>query len=43
METRSIDKGFTWQYASFQYRHNYEEWDENMYYKLTTNHCIFCG
>jgi hypothetical protein len=30
METRSINRGFIWQSTSPQYRHNHEEWDEDL-------------
>jgi hypothetical protein len=30
MEIRSTNRGSAWQYASFEYHHNHEEWDENL-------------
>jgi hypothetical protein len=30
METKSIYRGSTWQFVSFQYHHNHEECDENL-------------
>ncbi len=30
METRSIHRGSVWQFVSPQYRHNHEEWDEDL-------------
>ncbi len=30
METRSINKGFAWQFASPWYCHNHEKWDEDL-------------
>lgn len=30
MEIRSTNRGSTWRYVLTQYRHNHEEWDEDL-------------